>query len=449
MLRILQVEKFSSDAWLSGIVKSTLQNLSDVKATEWRLVVLKPNWVQEGRADQPDVWEQVITSPEMVTGIAATVAPLMADGGLVVICDAPHTYANFSNIIARGRLAEALEGLKKQFPKIGFELLDLRREVWDLKDGVVVRRRPNPTDPRGYVRLDLGQNSLFYGHKGEGKYYGADYDVRVVNSHHHGSIQEYLLAGTPMECDLFVNLPKLKTHKKTGMTCSLKNLVGINGDKNWLPHHTRGAIDSGGDEFAQQESAQRIEGRLKWLGQQMALRFPGLGTWLFSQIRKVGVKVLGGSDKKIRNGNWSGNDTCWRMALDLNRALLYGRPDGTWGNRPRPYLCIVDGILAGEGNGPLCPDPVKANVVVIGDNPAEVDAVCCKLMGFDPRQIPIVREAFAPHRWPISSCPMEAVRVFDERKALEIGLDEVESAVAGGFEPHFGWKMLNPGKCIR
>ena len=52
-----------------------------------------------------------------------------------------------------------------------------------------------------------------------------------------------------MKCDLFVNLPKLKTHKKTGITCSLKNFVGINGDKNWLPHHTEGVPANGGDEF--------------------------------------------------------------------------------------------------------------------------------------------------------------------------------------------------------
>lgn len=133
------------------------------------------------------------------------------------------------------------------------------------------------------------------------------------------------------------------------------------------------------------------------------------------------------------------------MALDLNRALLYGNPDGSLRGKMKAknYLAIVDGIVGGEGNGPLCPDPIESNVVVAGDNPAEVDAVCCKLMGFDPRKIPLVREAFASHRWPISRGSMADVRVFDEREGKEILLDAVQPAVLGGFKPHFGWKELN------
>ena len=35
-------------------------------------------------------------------------------------------------------------------------------------------------------------------------------------------------------------MPKLKTHKKCGVTISLKNLVGLNTNKNLLPHHSLG-----------------------------------------------------------------------------------------------------------------------------------------------------------------------------------------------------------------
>jgi hypothetical protein len=40
-------------------------------------------------------------------------------------------------------------------------------------------------------------------------------------------------------------------------------------------------------------------------------------------------KILGETGKVIRSGNWHGNDTIWRMILDLNKILLYGNPDGT------------------------------------------------------------------------------------------------------------------------
>jgi hypothetical protein len=302
----------------------------------------------------------------------------------------------------------------------------------------------NAEDPRGYVRLDLARDSLFFGHAGEGRYYGADYDSSVVNAHHRGALHEYLLAGSAMACDLFINLPKLKTHKKTGITCCLKNLVGINGDKNWLPHHTEGGPQSGGDEFPAETLASRLERRAKKLGLRLALGVPLLGTWAYRKARRIGVRVLGDSEQVMRNGNWRGNDTCWRMALDLNRALLYGRADGSWreAGNPRRYLAIVDGVIGGQGNGPLCPDPADSRVLLAGRDPAMVDALACRLMGFEPMSLPIVARAFESHRWPIARQPLDGSRVRDDRVGAEIALNEVAPAIRGGFEPHFGWLEL-------
>ena len=202
------------------------------------LIVVKPNWVQEWHEYRKDVWEPVITNPALLLCLLECLAERIAGTATICVCDGPHTYANFGAILQRGDFQARFQALTAQYPRITFELLDLRREVWLRKEEVVVERLVNAEDPRGYVRADLGEDSLFYRHAGEGHFYGADYDAAVVNSHHQGTIQEYLLAGTPMACDLFINVPKMKTHKKTGITCCLKNLVGINGDKNWLPHHT-------------------------------------------------------------------------------------------------------------------------------------------------------------------------------------------------------------------
>jgi hypothetical protein len=367
--------------------------------------------------------------------------------GTICLCDAPHTYADFPSILRRGRLLSGIDAVRERWPRLELELIDLRRERWILKEQVVVERRPNPDDPRGYTRMDLARDSLFYRHRGEGRYYGADYDSRVVNEHHHGETQEYLLAGSPLACDLFVNLPKLKTHKKTGLTCCLKNLVGINGDKNWLPHHTEGNPRDGGDEFPSAAAAHGVERRLKHLGRQLALRLPGVGTWLYRKARNVGKQVLGDSDTVVRNGNWHGNDSCWRMALDLNRALLYGNPDGSWRaeGQAKRYVAIVDGIIGGQGNGPLCPDPVDSRILIGGDNAAAVDAVACRLMGFDPMAVPIVAHAFDAHRWPIATTAIERLRVRDDRVDDELTLEQVGPAVPGGFRPHFGWMVLRPG----
>jgi uncharacterized protein (DUF362 family) len=411
-----------------------------------RLVVVKPNWVQESHEYAPDVWEPVITHPEVLLAVIAELLDALGGRGTLAVCDAPHTYASFDAIVARGRFRERLDALRQQYPLAKLELIDLRREVWLRQEEVTVERRRNPEDPRGYVRLDLSRDSLFYRSRGENRYYGADYDSRVVNEHHRGDVQEYLIAGTPVACDLFVNVPKLKTHKKTGITCCLKNLVGINGDKNWLPHHTEGSPKTGGDEFPEERLAQWLERSLKHAGRGLMLRVPGVGNWVYRKLRNTGKAVLGDSESTVRNGNWHGNDTCWRMALDLNRGLLYGNTDGTWRerDRPKPYLGIVDGILGGEGNGPLCPDPVSSGVLISGTNPALVDATASRLMGFQPSELPIVRAATEPHRWPIVDMPLDQMRVFDARYDGEVGLADVAPAVRGGFRPHFGWLQLNP-----
>lgn len=431
------------------------------RSDDRRLVVVKPNWIQESRDDDmpktsagmecaidrsaaANAWESVITHPQVVLAVVETLAATMSGKGTISICDAPHTYANFAAITAHGDLVAGLDELRERWPRLRIELLDLRPEVWRRREEVVVERLPNEPDSRGYARLNLAHRSLFYGHAGEGAYFGADYDTRVVNRHHHSTTHEYLLAGTPLASDLFVNLPKLKTHKKTGITGALKNLVGINGDKNWLPHHTLGSPASGGDEFPVRSFATLAEGGLKRLGQRAALAFPRLGTWGYRKARNLGKRALGGSNATIRNGNWSGNDTCWRMALDLNRCLLYGNADGTWRSAAAKHtLCILDGIVGGEGNGPLCPDPVASGVLASCANGAVIDAVAARLMGFAPEALQIVAGAFDErHCWPIADRGMGEIEVDDLRIGKAIALRDLAPAVAGGFEPHFGWRSL-------
>jgi hypothetical protein len=203
----------------------------------------------------------------------------------------------------------------------------------------------------------------------------------------------------PLDADLFINLPKLKTHRKTGITCALKNLVGINGDKNWLPHHTDGCPGDGGDERPSLGWADWVETRIKPIVQIATLKAPGLAGAVYRVARRRGPKMFDGGGPTIRNGNWQGNDTCWRMALDLNRALLFANRDGTLRTRTQPkrYFCIVDGIVGGQGNGPIDPDPVFSNVLIAGENPAEVDAVAARLMGFEIERLPIVIRAFDAH----------------------------------------------------
>jgi len=186
--------------------------------------------------------------------------------------------------------------------------------------------------------------------------------------------------------------------------------------------------------------------KLKRLGHVLALRVPWLGTLGLRGARRAGKRLLGSSDVTIRNGNWSGNDTTWRMSLDLNRALLFGNSDGRIvPGRRRKYIAIVDGIVSGEGNGPISPKKVSAGVLLSSTDPAAVDAVAARLMGFDIAQLPIVREAFARHELPISDGTIDDVRVSQVDAVGNVGLQEVRPAIGRSFEPHFGWLSVASG----
>jgi len=53
----------------------------------------------------------------------------------------------------------------------------------------------------------------------------------------------------------------------------------------------------------------------------------------------------------------------------------------------RHDLIVVDGLVAMEGNGPLIGTPRDLGIVVAGTNPVTVDAVCARIMGYEPKNI--------------------------------------------------------------
>ena len=254
---------------------------------------------------------------------------------------------------------------------------------------------------------------------------------------------EYLIAGCAIKCDVVFSLPKWKTHKKAGITASLKNLVGVNADKNWLPHHTEGAPARGGDEHPNPDLKHRTERKDGGRDSRTVTSDAVVGPWVHQVARSVGKPVFGDTESTVRSGNWFGNDTIWRMCLDLNKIVFYGNADGSLRDprhgRKRHYV-LVDGILAGEGRGPLNPDPVPAGVLLFGVHPPSVDAACAYLMGFDPDKIPIVSRAFQCRNLPLA----------DHAGATSWCEATTRPGIAPcwrfpqhdtfHFAPHFGWK---------
>lgn len=405
------------------------------------VVLLKPNMLSARHPRYPEGWQYVLTHGSVIRAVADYVWKALEGEGRIVVADGPQPETSFDEVCQVIGLDKVADFFSDR--KVNFELVDLRTTERFVKDEVVVGARSLSGDPSGYVRLDLADASEFVGHGGAGRYYGADYNSKEVNYHHSDGRHEYELSGTAIACDVFFNLPKLKTHKKVGVTISLKNLVGVNGNKNFLPHHTDGDPSTGGDQFIDPGLKSDSERQIVHLMRKLSRNVPPVGTWLHRQARKVGKRIYGTEEETIRSGNWHGNDTAWRMCLDLNKIVLYGNPDGSLrpeeSTQRKRYLSLVDGIIAGEGSGPSDPDPVAAGVVILGANPAYVDAACAYLMGFDPDKIPLVRQSFRCNRFGLADCDWGDVECVSNEAAWNGRLEDIPDRSTLRFKPHHGW----------
>ncbi|MFN7139860.1 MAG: DUF362 domain-containing protein [Limisphaerales bacterium] len=416
------------------------QTLTDLKSPIYpgETVVLKPNWVKEHdeRRPGPDSWEYVVTHPVVIEAVIRWVAEQLRGSGSIIICDAPQTDSSFAKIREYCRLDEMVDRCRKDFPGVTIELLDLRPEEWHAIDGVTVSKTTLTGDPLGSTHVRLNEASEFVDFHGQGQLYGASYNMAETNEKHTGNRHEYMLCRTPMDADVFINLPKLKTHKKVGLTCALKNLVGINANKNWLPHHTEGTPEEGGDQFPAATSKARLERSLMGTAKRWLKNRPTLSR-LFVPLKKIGRLYFGDTQQVVRSGNWYGNDTCWRMVLDLNKCLFFFDGEGKRRSKPIRYLAVVDGIVGGEGNGPMAPDPKPCGVIIAGTHPVAVDCVAATLMGFDWRKIKLLKNSFDMRELNFVNFSPNDITVISNKPEWNGPLDSMEDTFQ--FKPHFGW----------
>jgi uncharacterized protein (DUF362 family) len=370
--------------------------LGDLVAPGGR-VVIKPNLVSSRNLHEKitgDRLEASSTHGSLLRPLLDYALRAVGPRGCVRVVDSPVEGCEIEKVAGPLGIFAAIDALRRQGHDVdfvdlrtfrvapAFVLDDVRRagRSWNL--GALVRR-PLAGDPRGYRTIDLGRSSFFTGHRSSMtalRFHRSHYTTPVP--HHSSERHEYSIPQTVLEADLVINLPKMKTHKKTGVTLALKSVIGLTNEKYWLPHFTEGWPEIGGDEFdAPPGLRRRVADTMSRLplprGHSLVARAPRIG-----------------APPGVIDGSWEGNDTLWRTILDLNRLLFFADVDGRLRAEPqRRYLAIVDGIVAGEGEGPLGATPVSFGTLVGGFDPSLVDAVATELMGFDPDRIPLVRES--------------------------------------------------------
>ena len=401
-------------------------------------VLLKPNLIRHSHAERESEWEQVVTHGALVRAVLDYVFIALEGRGRVVIADGPQTDSDFDAIVARNGLREVVDHFAARGQHV--TLQDLRRDRWFQKGDVIYDRQPLPGDPLGYTTVELGESSEFRSYRLNGNFYGADYDTATTRQFHSNGRHAYILCRSVMDADVVINLPKLKTHKKTGVTLSLKNLVGINGFRNCLPHHTLGTPDEGGDEFPSRAVSAKVQSRLTSVFKRVLVRRGGRGGAWARVLKSAGKRVFGDNSTVVRSGNWYGNDTCWRMVLDLNKSLFHFNGEGRERTRPLRYFTIVDGVVAGDGNGPVAPEARRVGLLIGGSSPVSVDTVCTVIMGFDWRRVPVIAHSWEIEKFPVAGCAPEDVRSLSNVPEWSGPIASLERAPHLGFVPHFGWK---------
>jgi uncharacterized protein (DUF362 family) len=365
-------------------------------------VVVKPNWVLDEHPCGLDIFG-VITHSAVLRAVVDLAFEALRGEGSITIADAPQWNCDFANLM---RVTEVERIAEYYQDRHNFEvpIRDLRL-VGNVSEGFITSadRVALPGDPAGYAVVDLKQDSAFVGMPHSDRVYGADYDRSETRLHHRDDTHEYLISRTILGADTVISVPKLKVHKRVGVTVNAKGMVGINGHKNWIAHYRIGPPSAGGDEYPDgNPAAVRARARIMrivldhFLAPQSRPR-----ERVFAMLRrgyKLARPVLGplrfpdGDDGLPEGGNWHGNDTAWRMTADLARAVLFADQEGRIRDTPqRRFASVVDGIIGGDLEGPLAASARPCGVLVVGDSLLGVDLVCTRLMGFDWRKVRSLR----------------------------------------------------------
>lgn len=361
-------------------------------------VLIKPNFVLHHNQGTGGM-EPMITHQSFVKAVVK--AALQADPAEVIVGDAPIQTCDFSALVKDTGLDSWAEDLTKEDSRFQ-GIKDFRRTTATYVNGVRVAEE-NVLPEDAFVLFDLGAESLLEPITDDNDDFRVTcYDPRLMAKTHGRGRHRYLVAKDVIEADVVINLPKLKTHKKAGITCALKNLIGINGNKEYLPHHRLGGTNLGGDCYP---GHSRVKRMLEYASDQQNLTDAANKgrAWgvVATQLNRV-LHLMG--DNLGIEGSWIGNDTIWRTGLDLNRIILYGDVNGLMAQAPqRRVIHLADAIIAGQGDGPLSPDPLHLGLLFAANNAACMDWFGARLLGYDPQLVPIVREAFGRFRWPISA----------------------------------------------
>ena len=411
--------------------------------------LIKPNWVLHANQLDGSI-ESLITHTSLIRAVIDYLILALDHEGIIEIADAPLQGCDFKELVRRNLIGELVEHYRKRFPGVTFAILDLRKTILCNGSNRITgleSQSEGSGDPRGYTLINLGEESLLTNIQNKfERFRVTKYDHRLMHEHHNQKKHEYLLANSVLSADFILNLPKLKCHIKAGITGALKNLIGINGHKEYLPHHTNGCPDTGGDQYQHRSFVKPLINRVDddyWANINDRGKVRNVLESLLIRVLHQPLKLL--NKDRLFDGGWSGNDTIPRTTLDVNHGLyFYDLKVHKLSTTPvRSALHVIDGVIAGEGYGPLRPTPKAAGIVLGGWNPLLVDICGAKIIGLDPMKVRLLRYGLTHEKSRFSrtlSSPWEMEIIEDGKQksleqlpSLEFAIPEEWKDAAMGF----------------
>jgi uncharacterized protein (DUF362 family) len=360
------------------------------------------------------------------------------EGGKVLVGNAPLQSCRFDDVLAESGTTAMLDFYRAS--GLSVEAADLRAEVVERDRVGRIRHRELRSGPNSAVEIDLGADSLLDGiglTGGDAPHFRvSDYNPDRTEGFHARGSHRYVMAQAVLASDTVISVPKLKTHEKVGITCAVKGFVGAVARKDCLAHHRFGSPAAGGDEYpARLGFLKPVSHYHDWVNRRSQDAPAQALAQVIDVTARRALRRMGADSA----GAWYGNDTAWRMAVDLARIVHHADANGVMRDAPqRRHLALIDGIVAGEGAGPLSPTGVDAASLIFADGVLDADLAACRLMGFDPADIATLRFGATVTPWalPAWSGP-DGISVDN---GARIATDRLAPAIGRSFVPPRGWR---------
>ncbi len=365
-------------------------------------VVIKPNWGTQYLFPKP------VTHPSVVVPVIEYA--VKAGAKKIIVAEGPMTLYRSQKYFWGPAFVNAyglIKELQKRHPHVEFRFQDANDDQ--------------------FYWVELGEASTFQ------KAYGVhelDHDghtgfVRDLffsaadaagNSPGKYKLGIYAIARSYLEADVFIGVPKLKTHGWSGITAALKNLMGLN--LRTTSHYLAGEVMA---EYHKNPDFKLYrESPLRDVPHYSKASWNGRG---FVNRKLIGYE----------------NDILWRSLCDLNKLIRFTDKTGKMQDTmQRRYAVVVDAIIGSDRGGPVSPSTVESNAIIAGFDPVAVDGVCLRMMNWNYERIRLVKNINEMNHYRAGS--------FGKVEEHLVGIDLKSSAFSKYYIPpsNFSDEVLSP-----